>query len=33
MDQVLIRVFPRDFSFIAEENLETILGASLQGTI
>ncbi len=26
MDQVLIRVFPRDFSFIAEENLETILG-------
>ncbi len=26
MDQVLIKILPRDFSFIAEENLETILG-------
>jgi aspartate kinase len=26
MDQVLIRISPRDFSFIAEENLETIYG-------
>jgi aspartate kinase len=26
MDQVLIRISPRDFSFIAEENLETIFG-------
>ncbi len=26
MDQVLIKIFPEDFSFIAEENLKTILG-------
>lgn len=26
MDQVLIRISPRDFSFIAEDNLETIYG-------
>jgi aspartate kinase len=26
MDQVLIRISPRDFSFIAEDNLETIFG-------
>lgn len=27
MDQVLIRISPRDFSFIAEDSLETIFGA------
>ena len=26
MDQVLIRISPNDFSFIAEDNLETIFG-------
>ncbi|HYW96183.1 MAG TPA: aspartate kinase [Bacteroidales bacterium] len=26
MNQVLIKIFPRDFSFIAEDNLETIIG-------
>ncbi len=26
MDQVLIQIFPKDFSFIAEDNLKTILG-------
>jgi len=26
MDQVLVRISPRDFSFIAEDNLETIFG-------